>query len=313
MNYHQNVRTMDNFSHECKHTLEIIRNYYIPLDNRGIELSKLYEVAYGYVDDKSPVVEGKPNRYFRIIVDIERSIIHDNDLNSKLDWILKVFDRVYGGLIGEICVLVTELSTIIRNSKVRITSYRTGIKTFDNGDQTYELEIMGKDNNNKKDVLIRLDTNKYYVNMEYLKSTNVEEAIKCLIDILGSYTKIIFTGLKHLNLYNYELVNSLSIEVSSAWVGERLGLSEQEFKSMFLYGLNRKIKIEEIEDRLIPHHKDIDEIERNVPRIYVDNVRVQVKYSTDKKKEKIIREDDVYVFYSIHNCRKLCGCKNFIC
>jgi hypothetical protein len=145
--------------------------------------------------------------------------------------------------------------------------------------------------------------------MEYLKSTNVEEVIKCLIDILGSYTKIIFTGLKHLNFYNRELVNSLSIEVSSAWVGERLRLSEQEFKSMFLYGHNHKIKIEEIEDRLIHHHKDIDKTERNVPRIYVDNVRVQVKYNEDK----IIREDDVYVFYNIHNCRKLCGCKNFIC
>jgi hypothetical protein len=299
---------MDNFSHECKYILEIIRNYYIPLDNRGIELSKLYEVAYGYVDDKSPVVEGKPNRYFRIIVDIERSIIHDNDLNSKLDWILDVFDRVYGGLIGEMCVFIKDLSTIIDN-KVRIKSYRTRIKTFDNGDQTYELEIMGKNNNKEKNILIRLDTNKYYVNMEYLKSTNVEEVIKCLIDILGSYTKIIFTGLKHLNLYNYELVNSLSIEVSSAWVGERLRLSEQEFKSMFLYGLNHKIKIEEIEDRLILNHKDIDETERNVPRIYVDNVRVQVKYNEDK----ILREDDVYVFYSIHNCRKLCGCKNFIC
>ena len=308
MNYHQNVRTMDNFSHECKHTLEIIRNYYIPLDNRGIELSKLYEVAYGYVDDKSPVVEGKPNRYFRIIVDIERSIIHDNDLNSKLDRTLNVLDRVYGGLIGEMCVLVKDLSTIIDN-KVRIKSYRVKIKASENENQTYELEIIGKNNNKEKNILIRLDTNKYYVNMEYLKSTNVEEAIKCLIDILGSYTKIIFTGLKHLNLYNYELVNSLSIEVSSAWVGERLGLSEQEFKSMFLYGLNPKIKIEEIEDRLIPPHKDINETEKNEPIIYVDNVRVQVKYNEDK----IIREDDVYVFYSIHNCRKLCGCKNFIC
>jgi hypothetical protein len=302
---------MDNFSHECKYTLEIIRNYYIPLDNRGIELSKLYEVAYGYVDDKSSRVRDELNRYFRIIVDIERSIIYDDDLNSKLDWILNVFDRVYGGLIGEMCVLVNDLSTIIDNSKekVGITSYRVKIKASENENQTYELEIIGKNNNKEKNILIRLDTNKYYVNMEYLKSTNVEEVIKCLIDMLGSYTKIIFTGLKHLNLYNYELVNSLSIEVSSAWVGERLGLSEQEFKSMFLYGLNHKIKIEEIEDRLIPHHKDIDEIERNVPRIYVDNVRVQVKYNEDK----IIREDDVYVFYSIHNCRKLCGCKNFIC
>jgi hypothetical protein len=302
---------MDNFSHECKYTLEIIRNYYIPLDNRGIELSKLYEVAYGYVDNISPVVEGKPNRYFRIIVDIERSIIHDDDLNSKLDWILNVFDGVYGGLIGEMRVLVNNLSTIIDNGKekVEITSYRVKIKASENENQTYELEIIGKNNNKEKDILIRLDTNKYYVNMGYLKSTNVEEVIKCLIDILGSYTKIIFTGLKHLNFYNHELVNSLSIEVSSAWVGERLGLSEQEFKSMFLYGLNHKIKIEEIEDRLIPPHKDIDEIERNVPRIYVDNVRVQVKYNEDK----IIREDDVYVFYNIHNCRKLCGCKNFIC
>jgi len=308
MNYHQNVRTMDNLSHECKYTLEIIRNYYIPLDNRGIELSKLYEVAYGYVDNKSPVVEGKPNRYFRIIVDIERSIIHDNDLNRKLDWILKVFDDVYGRLIGEMRVLVNNLSTIIDN-EVRIKSYRVEIKTSENENQTYELEIIGKNNNKEKDILIRLDINGYYINVRYLEPTNMEKIIKCGIDTLRSYAKVISDGIEHLNLYNHELVNSLSIEVSSAWVGERLRLSEQEFKSMFLYGLNRKIKIEEIEDRLIPPHKDIDETERNVSRIYVDNVRVQVKYNEDK----IIREDDVYVFYSIHNCRKLCGCKNFIC
>jgi len=300
---------MDNIGHKCKHTLEIIRNYYVPLDNRGIKLSKLYEVAYGYVDDKSSGIRDKLNRYFIIIVDIERSMIYNYDLNRKLDWILNVFDGVYSGLIGEMCVLINDLSTIIDN-KVRITSYRTGIKTFDNGDQTYELEIMGK-NNNKKDVLIRLDTNKY-VNMEYLKLTNVEGVIKCCIDILGSYTKILSTGLEHLNLYNHELINSLSIEISSAWVGERLGLSEQEFKSMFLYGRDRKIKIEEIEDRLIPSHKDINETEKNEPKIYVDNVRVQVKYSIDNKKEEIIREDDVYVFYSIYNCRKLCGYKNFM-
>jgi len=304
---------MDNFSYKCGHTLEIIRNYYTPSDNRGIELSKLYEVAYGYVDNKSLVVEGKPNRYFIIIVDIERSIIYNEDLNRKLDWILNVFDGVYSSLIGEMRVLVNDLSTIIENSKekVRITSYRIGIKTFDNGDQTYELEIMGKDNN-KKDVLIRLNTNKYYVNAEYLKLTNVEGVIKCFIDILRSYTKIISVGLEHLNFYNRELVNSLSIEISSAWVGERLGLSEQEFKSMFLYGRYCKIKIEEIEDRLIPSHKDINETEKNEPRIYVDNVRVQVKYSIDKKKEEIIREDDVYVFYSIYNCKKWCGYKNFM-
>ncbi|MDT7890713.1 MAG: hypothetical protein RQ869_01440 [Candidatus Nanopusillus sp.] len=299
---------MDNLSHECKYTLEIIRNYYIPLDNRGIELSKLYEVAYGYVDNKSPVVEGKPNRYFRIIVDIERSIIHDNDLNRKLDWILKVFDDVYGRLIGEMRVLVNNLSTIIDN-EVRIKSYRVEIKTSENENQTYELEIIGKNNNKEKDILIRLDINGYYINVRYLEPTNMEKIIKCGIDTLRSYAKVISDGIEHLNLYNHELVNSLSIEVSSAWVGERLRLSEQEFKSMFLYGLNRKIKIEEIEDRLIPPHKDIDETERNVSRIYVDNVRVQVKYNEDK----IIREDDVYVFYSIHNCRKLCGCKNFIC
>ncbi|MFZ8855663.1 MAG: hypothetical protein ACO2OX_00475 [Candidatus Nanopusillus sp.] len=306
---------MDNFGHECEYRLEIIRNYYIPLDNRGIELSKLYEVAYGYVDDKSSGIGDEPNRYFIIIVGIERSITYDDDLNRKLDWILNVFDGVYGGLIGEMRILFNDLSTIIENSKekVGITSYRIGIKTFDNGDQTYELEIIGKDNNNKKDVLIRLDTNKYYVNVEYLKLTNAEEVIKYFIDILGSYTKIISTGLKHLNFYNHELVNSLSIEISSAWFGERLGLSKQEFESMLLYGRNRKIKIEEIEDRLIPPHKDINETEKNGPKIYVDNVRVQVKYSIDKKKEEIIREDDVYVFYSIHNCRKLYGCKNFIC
>jgi hypothetical protein len=299
---------MDNLSHECKYTLEIIRNYYIPLDNRGIELSKLYEVAYGYVDNKSPVVEGIPNRYFIIIVDIERSIIHDNDLNRKLDWILKVFDDVYGRLIGEMRVLVNNLSTIIDN-EVRIKSYRVEIKTSENENQTYELEIIGKNNNKEKDILIRLDINGYYINVRYLEPTNMEKIIKCGIDTLRSYAKVISDGIEHLNLYNHELVNSLSIEVSSAWVGERLRLSEQEFKSMFLYGLNRKIKIEEIEDRLIPPHKDIDETERNVSRIYVDNVRVQVKYNEDK----IIREDDVYVFYSIHNCRKLCGCKNFIC
>jgi len=304
---------MDNFSHKCKYILEVIRNCNIPLDNRGIELSKLYKVAYGYVDDKSSGVRDELDRYFIIIVDIERSVTYNDDLNRKLDRILNVFDGVYGSFIGEMRVLVNDLSTIIGNSKVRITSYKTGIKTSDNGDQIYELEIMGKDNNNnKKDVLIRLDINGYYVNMGYLEPTNIEKIIKCSIDTLRFYARIISEGIKHLNLYNHELVNSLSIEVSSAWVGERLRLSEQEFKSMFLYGLNRKIKIEEIEDGLIPPHKDINETERNEPRIYVDDVRVQVKYSIDKKKEEIMREDDVYVFYSIHNCRKLCGYKNFM-
>ncbi len=172
---------------------------------------------------------------------------------------------------------------------------------------------MGKDNNNKKDVLIGLDINGYYVNKRYLEPTNIEKIIKCGIDTLRFYARIISEGIKHLNLYNHELVNSLSIEVSSAWVGEILRLLEQELKSMFLYGRNRKIKIEEIEDRLIPPHKDINETEKNEPRIYVDNVRVQVKYSIDKKKEEIMREDDVYVFYSMRNCKTLCGCKDFRC
>jgi len=296
---------MDNFSHECKYTLEIIRNYYMPLDNRGIELSKLYEVAYGYVDNKSSRVKDELNRYFRIIVDVERSIIYDHDLNNKLDRILNVFDDVYGRLIGEMRVLVNDLSTIIDNSKekVRITSYRMKIKTSENENQTYELEIMGKGNNNKKDVLIKLDINGYYINVRYLEPTNIEKIIKCGMEILRFYENIISKGIEHLNLYNHELVNSFSIEISSVWVGERLRLSD------FLYGRDRKIKIEEIEDRLTSSHKDIDETERNVPKIYVDNVRVQVKYDEDK----IMREDDIYVFYSIYNCRKLCGCKNFIC
>ncbi len=110
---------MDNFSHKCKYTLEIIRNYYTPLDNRGIELSKLYEVAYGYVDDKSSGIRDELDRYFIIIVDIERSVTYNDDLNRKLDQILNVFDGVYGSLIGEMRVLINDLSTIIDNSKVK--------------------------------------------------------------------------------------------------------------------------------------------------------------------------------------------------
>ncbi len=312
---------MDNSSHECEYILEIIRSYhvpqYIPVVNHGIELSKLYEVAYGYVDDESSRVKDEQNGYFKIIVDIERPIIYDPYLNRRLDLILVGLDDLYSRLIGEMRILINNISAIIDNSKekVRITSYRVKIKTSGYGSRTYELEIMGKDNN-KKDILIRLDTNGHYINVRYLEPTNTEKIIKCGIERLRFYAKKISEGiefLKYLYPYNYESVNSFSIELSSAWVGERLGLLEQEFKSMFLYGHDRKIKIEEIEDRLIPPHKDINETERNEPRIYVDNVRVQVKYGIDNKKEEIMREDDVYVFYSMRNCKTLCGCENFRC
>jgi hypothetical protein len=297
---------------KCKYIVEIKKDY-LKKDskNSGIRLSKLYEVAYGE-DEEPPVPDYLPDKYFPIYVYIGSSTVHDDVLNRTLDKLLfRGFDYQYGNFVGDIRITVSETFKLINynekvKEKVKIESYRAYIEAYwDYGDKYQaKLEIIGK-NKNGEDVLIRLDADKRYSTLGYLESIDMDKAGKiecCGRAVLRNYGGEIADGYGYLDInmrkYNHERVESLSVEISSVWVGKRLRLWE------FPYGLKRKIDIKEIEDRLIPPHK-VDETEMNVPNIYipeiyVDKLRMRLIYN----KDKIAREDDVYVFYNLHNCRR---------
>jgi len=304
---------------KCKYIVEIIKGYSKNSKNSGIRLSKLYEVAYGE-DEEPPIPDYLPDKYFPISVYIRSSTVHDNVLNRTLDKLLpRGFDYLYGNFVGETRITVSDIFKLInynnynnnkKEEKVKIESYRAYIEAYWDYGFKYQakLEIIGKDKNGK-DVLIILDADERYSTLRYLESIDMDKAREiefCGGAVLRRYGGEISYEYSKLDTnmrgYNHEYVESLSVEISSVWVGKRLRLWE------FSYGPKRKIEIKEIEDRLIPSHK-VDETEMNVPNIYipeiyVDNLRMRLKYN----KDKIAREDDVYVFYNLHNCRRLDIC-----